>query len=115
MEGAYWMELSEGQRAIYMEFHAPTTNNVKQMPWNESFIHENLWTPTGSQINILEGSIEEIHHSFRYLTDGQTNALILWSTEEYDDMEDYEEPEESDAYMPPPDSDEEWNEEYSDW
>ena len=92
-----WMDMTEGQRSIYMEFSAPVSeNNIKRMPENQEFISHVYFTPTQDHIDAFSNwdeSSENLSNEAIYihnsLTDGQKNAIILWLSEIED--EEYEE------------------------
>ena len=94
-----WTDLSEGQRAIFMEFYASEIeNNLKIMPRNDDGVYPVNYTPTPMHISAFtydDGSLNisdagvglgiMATRSIRDgLTDGQKNAIILWLTEEID-------------------------------
>tara|TARA_Y100000591_G_C21492487_1_gene525832 strand:- start:224 stop:580 length:357 start_codon:yes stop_codon:yes gene_type:complete len=95
-----WMDMTEGQRGIYMEFYAPVLeNNLKRMPENEEYISIDCCTPIQEHIDAFtnwDGTINEtgenltrqasyIHES---LTGSQKKAIIYWLTELGEDEED---------------------------
>ena len=90
LEELRWMDMTEGQRSIYMEFYAPIPeNNIKRMPENEELINYHHFTPIQEHIDAFsnwDGTINDtgqdltrqasyIHET---LSDGQKNAIILW-------------------------------------
>ena len=94
-----WMDMTEGQRSIYMEFYAPILeNNIKRMPENEELINSQHFTPVQIYIDAFsnwDGSIENLSREACYiynsLTDGQINAIVLWLSEPEEEGGEYEE------------------------
>ena len=85
-----WMNLTESQKRIYMEFHAPIINNVKVMPENLELIPLNLVYPTPDMIN--EALLSELEYNNTintHLTDSQINAVLFW-IQEIDDINRYD-------------------------
>lgn len=81
LEQLRWMDMTEGQRSVYMEFYAPILeNNIKRMPENEELISYEYFTPIQGHIDAFTtitwyGTQRYIRDSF---TDGQREAIILW-------------------------------------
>jgi len=92
LEQLRWMDMTEGQRSVYMEFYSPILeNNIKRMPENEELISCEYFTPIQGHIDAFttiswHGTLNEGDESLtdeqRYIrdsfTDGQRDAIILW-------------------------------------
>ena len=94
MDTLRWMDLTEGQRGIYMEFHAPILeNNIKRMPENEEILCWNTYTPVQVHIDAftnMDGTVNrtgenltrEASYIHGVLSRSQKNAIIDWLSEE---------------------------------
>lgn len=72
-----WSTISPAQRNFYMEFHAPTVNNIRQEPDNNDIILTVCSTPSQLHINSVTDTGDLLVRSLNYsLTEGQRNAVL---------------------------------------
>ena len=72
-----WSTLSSAQKDFYMEFHAPTINNVRREPDNNDIILPVCSTPSQLHINSVIDTGDQLVRTLNHsLTDGQRNAIL---------------------------------------
>ena len=72
-----WSTISPAQRNFYMEFHAPTVNNIRQEPDNNDIILTVCSTPSQLHINSVTDTGDLLVRSLNYsFTEGQRNAVL---------------------------------------
>ena len=112
-----WQHLSEGEKAIYLQFNAPKTNNIPQIPEeNTTVLRGDDYTPKDDDVVVfinVDGTLNETPNPNEIMkfTEGQRNAITLWLTEGYGN--DSEEEEEGEIYSS--DEGERWDEGSDGW
>ena len=72
-----WNTLSAAQKDFYMEFHAPTINNVRREPDTHDIILPVCSTPSQLHINSVTDTGDQLVRTLNHsLTAGQRNAIL---------------------------------------
>jgi hypothetical protein len=77
-----WQNLSNSQKNYYLEFYAPTENNVRQIPLNDDVVGPRYYTPEEAQINAVCDMGDRLCRTINYrLTTYQHLAIAAWVRE----------------------------------
>jgi hypothetical protein len=79
-----WGDLSVEQQNFYMEFYAPTVNNVREMPQNNDPVPVRAYgmsatRPSVAQVNAVCDTGDRLCQTINHpLTQDQHNATVAW-------------------------------------
>ena len=88
-----WSELTLGEQAYYMSFHALTVNNVRETPHNNSIISPGLYFVPQSYYNVVRETGDAlVRTTHRLFTEGQLASIALWLDENPNIRDEYTNP-----------------------
>ena len=77
-----WQNLSNSQKNYYLEFYAPTENNVRQIPRDDDMVWPCHYTPYEAQINAVCDMGGRLCRTINYpLTANKRLAISAWVRE----------------------------------
>ena len=77
-----WSELTPGEQAYYLSFHAVIVNNVAEIPHNNSIISSGLYFVPESYYNVVRETGDElVRTTHRRFTVDQLAGITIWLDE----------------------------------